>query len=200
MCGTAGIHHRGPILSNHLQATCCSKPYLNFKGLILNRFLPFSPCFIWIGQLVFVLLLFVIARGFVLRGDLGTYPSDFPMCTGKFGFPFPVGQKMCLSNVCLLAGYLNVLVNSQWKSRWCQIKDGHLHFYQDKNRSKLAEHPLSLAGCEIIPEPSPDHLYSFRILHNGEERVVMEVGCMSVSKKASALSHQLGCLSRPKFW
>uniref|UniRef100_A0A8C6ZV35 Actin filament associated protein 1 like 2 n=1 Tax=Nothoprocta perdicaria TaxID=30464 RepID=A0A8C6ZV35_NOTPE len=62
------------------------------------------------------------------------------------------------------SSYLNVLVNSQWKSRWCHVKDGHLHFYQDKNRSKLAQQPLSLAGCEIIPEPIPDHLYSFHIL------------------------------------
>ncbi|NWW48794.1 AF1L2 protein, partial [Pedionomus torquatus] len=80
------------------------------------------------------------------------------------------------------SSYLNVLVNSQWKSRWCQVKDGHLHFYQDKNRSKLAQQPLSLAGCEVIPEPSPDHLYSFRILHNGEERVILEVGCVCPSK------------------
>ncbi|NXU35829.1 AF1L2 protein, partial [Drymodes brunneopygia] len=84
--------------------------------------------------------------------------------------------------------YLNVLVNSQWKSRWCQIKDGHLHFYQDKNRSKLAQQPLSLAGCEIIPEPSPDHLYSFRILHNGEERVVLE------AKSSEEMGHWLGLL------
>ena len=125
-----------------------------------------------------MLLLFVVACGFVLCGDLGTYPSGIPMHTNEFGFPLPMGWKMCLSNLYLLAGYLNVLVNSQWKSRWCQIKDGHLHFYQDKNRSKLAQQPLSLAGCEIIPEPSPDHLYSFRILHNGEERVILEVGCI----------------------
>ncbi|NXO12540.1 AF1L2 protein, partial [Oriolus oriolus] len=86
------------------------------------------------------------------------------------------------------SSYLNVLVNSQWKSRWCQIKDGHLHFYQDKNRSKLAQQPLSLAGCEIIPEPSPDHLYSFRILHNGEERVVLE------AKSSDEMGHWLGLL------
>ncbi|NXB60116.1 AF1L2 protein, partial [Struthidea cinerea] len=86
------------------------------------------------------------------------------------------------------SSYLNVLVNSQWKSRWCQIKDGHLHFYQDKNRSKLAQQPLSLAGCEIIPEPSPDHLYSFRILHNGEERVVLE------AKSSEEMGHWLGLL------
>ncbi|NXP90270.1 AF1L2 protein, partial [Passerina amoena] len=86
------------------------------------------------------------------------------------------------------SSYLNVLVNSQWKSRWCQIKDGHLHFYQDRNRSKLAQQPLSLAGCEIIPEPSPDHLYSFRILHNGEERLVLE------AKSSEEMGHWLGLL------
>ncbi|NXY86838.1 AF1L2 protein, partial [Alcedo cyanopectus] len=86
------------------------------------------------------------------------------------------------------SSYLNVLVNSQWKSRWCQIKDGHLHFYQDKNRSKLAQQPLSLAGCEIIPDPSPDHLYSFRILHNGEERVILE------AKSSEEMGHWLGLL------
>ncbi|NXK62668.1 AF1L2 protein, partial [Sylvietta virens] len=86
------------------------------------------------------------------------------------------------------SSYLNVLVNSQWKSRWCHIKDGHLHFYQDKNRSKLAQQPLSLAGCEIIPEPSPDHLYSFRILHNGEERLVLE------AKSSEEMGHWLGLL------
>uniref|UniRef100_A0A8C0FCL3 Actin filament-associated protein 1-like 2 n=1 Tax=Bubo bubo TaxID=30461 RepID=A0A8C0FCL3_BUBBB len=86
------------------------------------------------------------------------------------------------------SSYLNVLVNSQWKSRWCQIKDGHLHFYQDKNRSKLAQQPLSLAGCEIIPEPSPDHLYSFRILHSGEERVILE------AKSSEEMGHWLGLL------
>ncbi|XP_066179650.1 actin filament-associated protein 1-like 2 isoform X4 [Sylvia atricapilla] len=86
------------------------------------------------------------------------------------------------------SSYLNMLVNSQWKSRWCQIKDGHLHFYQDKNRSKLAQQPLSLAGCEIIPEPSPDHLYSFRILYNGEERLVLE------AKSSEEMGHWLGLL------
>ncbi|KFV74715.1 Actin filament-associated protein 1-like 2, partial [Dryobates pubescens] len=86
------------------------------------------------------------------------------------------------------SSYLNVLVNSQWRSRWCQIKDGHLHFYQDKNRSKLAQQPLSLAGCEVVPEPSPDHLYSFRILLNGEERVLLE------AKSSEEMGHWLGLL------
>ncbi|XP_053168283.1 actin filament-associated protein 1-like 2 isoform X2 [Hemicordylus capensis] len=84
--------------------------------------------------------------------------------------------------------YLNVLANSQWRSRWCHVKDGQLHFYQDKNRSKYAQQPLNLIGCEIIPDPSPDHLYSFRILHNGEERAVLE------AKSCEEMGHWLGLL------
>ncbi|XP_038265297.1 actin filament-associated protein 1-like 2 isoform X2 [Dermochelys coriacea] len=86
------------------------------------------------------------------------------------------------------SSYLNILVNSQWRSRWCHIKNGHLHFYQDKNRSKSAQQPLSLVGCEIIPDPTPDHLYSFRILHSGEELAKLE------AKSSEEMGHWLGLL------
>ncbi|XP_049710914.1 actin filament-associated protein 1-like 2 isoform X3 [Elephas maximus indicus] len=86
------------------------------------------------------------------------------------------------------SSYLNVLVNSQWKSRWCAVKDSHLHFYQDRNRSKAAQQPLSLVGCEVVPDPSPDHLYSFRILHNGEELAKLE------AKSSEEMGHWLGLL------
>uniref|UniRef100_A0A8C0ILF8 Actin filament-associated protein 1-like 2 n=1 Tax=Chelonoidis abingdonii TaxID=106734 RepID=A0A8C0ILF8_CHEAB len=86
------------------------------------------------------------------------------------------------------SSYLNILVNSQWRTRWCHIKNGHLHFYQDKNRSKSAQQPLSLVGCEIIPDPTPDHLYSFRILHSGEELAKLE------AKSSEEMGHWLGLL------
>ncbi|XP_042545402.1 actin filament-associated protein 1-like 2 isoform X1 [Dipodomys spectabilis] len=86
------------------------------------------------------------------------------------------------------SSYLNVLVNSQWKSRWCSVRDNHLHFYQDRNRSKVAQQPLSLLGCEVVPDPNPDHLYSFRILHNGEELAKLE------AKSSEEMGHWLGLL------
>ncbi|XP_006162819.1 actin filament-associated protein 1-like 2 isoform X1 [Tupaia chinensis] len=86
------------------------------------------------------------------------------------------------------SSYLNVLVNSQWKSRWCSVRDSHLHFYQDRNRSRVAQQPLSLVGCEVVPDPSPDHLYSFRILHNGEELAKLE------AKTSEEMGHWLGLL------
>ncbi|XP_050003549.1 actin filament-associated protein 1-like 2 isoform X2 [Alexandromys fortis] len=86
------------------------------------------------------------------------------------------------------SSYLNVLVNSQWKSRWCFVRDSHLHFYQDRNRNKAAQQPLSLVGCEVVPDPCPDHLYSFRILHNGEELAKLE------AKSSEEMGHWLGLL------
>ncbi|CAJ0936702.1 unnamed protein product [Ranitomeya imitator] len=86
------------------------------------------------------------------------------------------------------SNYLNVLINSHWKSRYCCVKDGHLHFYQDRNRNKIATQPVSLTGCDIIPQPSPDHLYSFRILHNGEELATLE------AKSSEDMGHWLGLL------
>ncbi|KAM4033518.1 actin filament-associated protein 1-like 2 [Anomaloglossus baeobatrachus] len=86
------------------------------------------------------------------------------------------------------SNYLNVLINSHWKSRYCCVKDGHLHFYQDRNRNKIAIQPVSLMGCDIIPQPTPDHLYSFRILHNGEELATLE------AKSSEDMGHWLGLL------
>ncbi|XP_045147245.1 actin filament-associated protein 1-like 2 [Echinops telfairi] len=94
----------------------------------------------------------------------------------------PTGQALETSS------YLNVLVNRQRRPRWCSIKDSHLHFYQDRNRSKAAQQPICLLGCEVVPDPSPDHLYSFRILHNGEELVKLE------AKSSEEMGHWLGLL------
>ncbi|XP_043911756.1 actin filament-associated protein 1-like 2 isoform X2 [Protopterus annectens] len=86
------------------------------------------------------------------------------------------------------SGYLNVLVNSQWKARWCHIKDGHLYFFVDKSKNKSANTPLALDGCEVIPEPRPEHLYSFRILHGKDELAILE------AKSSEDMGHWLGLL------
>ncbi|CAN9509248.1 unnamed protein product [Ophioblennius macclurei] len=61
------------------------------------------------------------------------------------------------------SGYLNVLVNSQWRTCWCLIKNGQLWFYQDKGKNKVSQPAVTLEGCSVLPDPSPEHLYSFRI-------------------------------------
>ncbi|XP_066520607.1 actin filament-associated protein 1-like 2 [Hoplias malabaricus] len=86
------------------------------------------------------------------------------------------------------SGYLNVLVNSQWRTRWCLIKNGQLLFYQDKGKSKLAQQPVPLEGCMILPDPSPEHLYSFRVQMDGEQLAILE------AKSSADMGHWLGLL------
>ncbi|XP_057682458.1 actin filament-associated protein 1-like 2 [Corythoichthys intestinalis] len=86
------------------------------------------------------------------------------------------------------SGYLNVLVNSQWRTCWCLIKNGHLCFYQDKNKSKVSQPAVKLEGCQIWPDPSPDHLYSFRIDMSGTQLATLE------AKTSAVMGHWLGLL------
>ncbi|KAJ8386558.1 hypothetical protein AAFF_G00168840 [Aldrovandia affinis] len=86
------------------------------------------------------------------------------------------------------SGFLNVLVNSQWRARWCLIKNGQLWFYQDKAKTKVAQQPVPLAGCVVLPDPSPEHLYSFRIRQDGEQLITLE------AKSSVDMGHWLGLL------
>ncbi|XP_070963137.1 actin filament-associated protein 1-like 2 isoform X3 [Oncorhynchus clarkii lewisi] len=72
------------------------------------------------------------------------------------------------------SGYLNVLVNSHWRSHWCLIKNGQLWFYQDKGKTKVSQQPVPLEGCMVLPDPSPEHLYSFRIQMDGAQLATLE--------------------------
>ncbi|CAL8308966.1 unnamed protein product, partial [Boreogadus saida] len=72
------------------------------------------------------------------------------------------------------SGYLNVLVNSQWRSRWCLIRDGQLWFYSDKGKGKVSQPAVALGGCSVVPLPSPEHLYTFRIELDGTELATLE--------------------------
>ncbi|MEQ2177728.1 hypothetical protein GOODEAATRI_006595 [Goodea atripinnis] len=70
--------------------------------------------------------------------------------------------------------YLNVLVNSQWRTCWCLIKNGQLWFYQDKGKNKVSQPAVNLEGCSVLPDPSPEHLYSFRIDLDGTQIATLE--------------------------
>ncbi|XP_070707728.1 actin filament-associated protein 1-like 2 [Pempheris klunzingeri] len=87
-----------------------------------------------------------------------------------------------------ISGYLNVLVNSQWRTCWCLIKNGQLWFYQDKNKNKVSQPAVTLGGCSILPDPSPEHLYSFRINMDGAQLATLE------AKTSADMGHWLGLL------
>ncbi|XP_074475325.1 actin filament-associated protein 1-like 2 isoform X1 [Sebastes fasciatus] len=86
------------------------------------------------------------------------------------------------------SGYLNVLVNSQWRTCWCLIKNGQLWFYQDKGKNKVSQPAVTLGGCSVLPDPSPEHLYSFRIDIDGTQLATLE------AKTSADMGHWLGLL------
>ncbi|XP_041671198.1 actin filament-associated protein 1-like 2 isoform X2 [Cheilinus undulatus] len=86
------------------------------------------------------------------------------------------------------SGYLNVLVNSQWRTCWCLIKNGQLWFYQDKGKNKVSQPAVTLGGCSVLPDPTPEHLYSFRIDMDGTQLATLE------AKTSADMGHWLGLL------
>uniref|UniRef100_A0A3Q0RU91 Actin filament-associated protein 1-like 2 n=1 Tax=Amphilophus citrinellus TaxID=61819 RepID=A0A3Q0RU91_AMPCI len=102
------------------------------------------------------------------------------------------GSKKETSYLCFLlhplSGYLNVLVNSQWRTCWCLIKNGQLWFYQDKGKNKVTQPAVTLEGCSVLPDPSPEHLYSFRIDMDGTQMATLE------AKTSADMGHWLGLL------
>ncbi|XP_063077697.1 actin filament-associated protein 1-like 2 isoform X2 [Engraulis encrasicolus] len=106
------------------------------------------------------------------------------MNIGKKKIPNFDSPEKCVDT----SGYLNVLVNNQWRARWCLIKNGQLWFYQDKSKGKVARQPVPLEGCLVLPDPSPEHLYSFRIQMDGEQLAQLE------AKSSAEMGHWLGLL------
>ncbi|XP_032357921.1 actin filament-associated protein 1-like 2 [Etheostoma spectabile] len=93
-------------------------------------------------------------------------------------------QEKCVDT----SGCLNVLVNSQWRTCWCLIKNGQLWFYQDKGKNKVSQPAVNLWGCSVLPDPSPEHLYSFRIDMDGTQLATLE------AKTSADMGHWLGVL------
>ncbi|XP_044193848.1 actin filament-associated protein 1-like 2 isoform X1 [Thunnus albacares] len=116
-------------------------------------------------------------------------------CSGglKFSNLMNIGKKkpsaLESSEKCVdTSGYLNVLVNSQWRTCWCLIKNGQLWFYQDKGKYKVSQPAVTLGGCNVLPDPSPEHLYSFRIDMDGTQLATLE------AKTSADMGHWLGLL------
>ncbi|KAL1264527.1 hypothetical protein QQF64_004882, partial [Cirrhinus molitorella] len=112
---------------------------------------------------------------------------------GKFSNLMNIGKKKVSSlespeKSVDTSGYLNVLVNTQWRSRWCSVRERQLWIYNDKSKNKASQQPLSLEGCIVLPDPSPEHLYSFRIQMDGEEIATLE------AKSSADMGHWLGLI------
>ncbi|MEQ2211318.1 hypothetical protein XENOCAPTIV_024024 [Xenoophorus captivus] len=66
--------------------------------------------------------------------------------------------------------------------------NGQLWFYQDKGKNKVSQPAVNLEGCSVLPDPSPEHLYSFRIDLDGTQIATLE------AKTSADMGHWLGLL------
>ena len=88
----------------------------------------------------------------------------------------------------LVAGYLNVLSNSRWRERWCRVKDNKLILHKDRADLKMHIASIPLRGCEVIPGLDSKHPLTFRLLRNGQEVAVLEVGATCRERQLKLIS------------
>nr|XP_009302509.1 actin filament-associated protein 1-like 2 [Danio rerio] len=73
--------------------------------------------------------------------------------------------------------FLKVLMNCQWQSLWCWVKDGNLKMYRDEASLEIPEYTVHLRGSDVRPGPDTEHAYRITITQHGDHVVVLEANC-----------------------
>lgn len=69
-----------------------------------------------------------------------------------------------------------MLSNSRWRERWCRVRGNKLVLHKDRTDLKTHIASIPLRGCTVIPGLDSRHPLTFRLLRNGQEVAVLEVG------------------------
>lgn len=76
------------------------------------------------------------------------------------------------------AGFLNVLMNCQWQSLWCQVEDGVLNMFghEDKQEAKRCpQYTVQLRGCEVRAGTDTERSYRITLSMLSDQVAVLEV-------------------------
>ncbi|KAJ8401012.1 hypothetical protein AAFF_G00389690 [Aldrovandia affinis] len=74
-------------------------------------------------------------------------------------------------------GLLNVLMNCQWQSLWCQVEDGALKMFGDEVCEESPQYSVQLRGCEVRPGPDTAQAYRITVAQHGDQVAVLEASC-----------------------
>ncbi|KAI1900826.1 hypothetical protein AGOR_G00053860 [Albula goreensis] len=74
-------------------------------------------------------------------------------------------------------GLLNVLMNCQWQSLWCQVEDGVLKMFRDEVCEESPQYSVQLRGCEVRPGPDTAQAYRITVSQHGDQVAVLEASC-----------------------
>ncbi|KAF7205402.1 transcript variant X2 [Nothobranchius furzeri] len=78
-------------------------------------------------------------------------------------------------------GFLNVLMNCQWQSLWCQVEDGVLNMFgeeevkQEEQKKRSPEYTVQLRGCKVRGGTDTDRSYRISLSMLGDQVAVLEV-------------------------
>ncbi|KAJ8380006.1 hypothetical protein SKAU_G00007840 [Synaphobranchus kaupii] len=88
------------------------------------------------------------------------------------------GLPSALSNVEIKdKGFLNVLMNCQWQSLWCQVEGGLLKMFRDEVCEESPQYSVQLRGCEVRPGPDTAQAYRITVTQHGDQVAVLEASC-----------------------
>ncbi|XP_018599683.1 actin filament-associated protein 1-like 2 isoform X2 [Scleropages formosus] len=74
-------------------------------------------------------------------------------------------------------GFLNVLMNCQWQSLWCQVEDNVLQMFCDEVCEDSPQYSVQLRGCEVRPGPDTPQAYRITVSQHGDQVAVLEASC-----------------------
>ncbi|KPP68789.1 actin filament-associated protein 1-like 2-like [Scleropages formosus] len=74
-------------------------------------------------------------------------------------------------------GFLNVLMNCQWQSLWCQVEDNVLQMFCDEVCEDSPQYSVQLKGCEVRPGPDTPQAYRITVSQHGDQVAVLEASC-----------------------
>nr|XP_023694356.1 actin filament-associated protein 1-like 2 isoform X1 [Paramormyrops kingsleyae] len=74
-------------------------------------------------------------------------------------------------------GFLNVLMNCQWQSLWCQVEHGVLKMFRDEVCEESPQYSVQLRGCEIRSGEDTAQTYRITVALHGDQVAVLEASC-----------------------
>ncbi|KAL0978950.1 hypothetical protein UPYG_G00178330 [Umbra pygmaea] len=74
-------------------------------------------------------------------------------------------------------GFLNILMNCQWQSLWCQVEDGVLKMFRDEGCEESPQYTVQLRGCQVQPGLDMPQAYRITVVQHGDQVAVLEASC-----------------------
>ncbi|XP_019908077.1 actin filament-associated protein 1-like 2 isoform X1 [Esox lucius] len=91
-------------------------------------------------------------------------------------------------------GVLNVLMNCQWQSLWCQVDNSVLKMFREEGCQESPQYTVQLRGCQVQPGLDTPQAYRITVVQHGDPVAVLEASCADEKEQWIQLLQE-GCIS-----